>query len=160
MSLKPPLGLNIKKGLAPLSDFSIYLNNYCDYYNQNIHIEIPECNDNNKCPDNIENPYIISFNSFVNIMESKQYPKRIIMRGNDYKEYTYLVKGGYNKYYFFSEDLRLDSRIEEVFNVINVSLKNNNKCKEKNMKIKTYKVYIINIDYSNDTFYWFIRMDK
>lgn len=65
-------------------------------------------------------------------MESKQLPKRIIIRGNDYNEYKYLVKGG--------EDLRLDGRIEEIFIVINNILKNNSVCKEKNLLIKTYNV--------------------
>lgn len=39
-------------------------------------------------------------------MSSIRKPKRIIIRGDDEKDYMFLVKGG--------EDLRLDQRIEQV----------------------------------------------
>lgn len=39
-------------------------------------------------------------------MSSMRKPKRITIRGDDEKEYMFLVKGG--------EDLRLDQRIEQV----------------------------------------------
>lgn len=114
-------------------DYSLYLSNYCDYGSEKLHINIFGCsNNNNLSPDLIEDKYIVSFNPYLLVMESKQLPKRIIIRGNDYNEYKYLVKGG--------EDLRLDSRIEEMFMVINNILKKNNECKEKNLLIKTYNV--------------------
>lgn len=40
------------------------------------------------------------------ILESIRQPKRITIRGDDEKEYRFLVKGG--------EDLRLDQRVEQV----------------------------------------------
>ena len=40
------------------------------------------------------------------VLSSLRKPKRIKIRGNDEKEYAFLVKGG--------EDLRLDQRIEQV----------------------------------------------
>ena len=48
------------------------------------------------------------FTSFfqVLVLSSLRKPKRIKIRGNDEKEYAFLVKGG--------EDLRLDQRIEQV----------------------------------------------
>ena len=39
-------------------------------------------------------------------LESIRQPKRITIRGDDEKEYRFLVKGG--------EDLRLDQRVEQV----------------------------------------------
>lgn len=39
-------------------------------------------------------------------MKSLRQPKRITIRGDDEKEYKFLVKGG--------EDLRLDQRLEQV----------------------------------------------
>ena len=53
------------------------------------------------------------------MLSSIRKPKRITIRGDDEKEYMFLVKGG--------EDLRLDQRIEQVNNtcVINVILLTN-----------------------------------
>jgi len=42
----------------------------------------------------------------VLVLSSIRKPKRITIRGDDEKEYMFLVKGG--------EDLRLDQRIEQV----------------------------------------------
>ena len=47
-------------------------------------------------------------------MSSMRKPKRITIRGDNEKEYMFLVKGG--------EDLRMDQRIEQVFYVASVSL--------------------------------------
>ena len=43
------------------------------------------------------------------MLSSIRKPKRITVRGDDEKEYMFLVKGG--------EDLRLDQRIEQVNNM-------------------------------------------
>ena len=44
-------------------------------------------------------------------MLSIRRPKKIVIRGDDEKEYPFLVKGG--------EDLRLDQRIEQLFDLMN-----------------------------------------
>ena len=46
----------------------------------------------------------------VLVLSSIRKPKRITIRGDDEKEYMFLVKGG--------EDLRLDQRIEQVTNSV------------------------------------------
>ena len=48
-------------------------------------------------------------------MTSIRKPKRMLIYGNDQKEYLFLVKGG--------EDLRQDQRIEQLFVVMNQVMK-------------------------------------
>lgn len=68
----------------------------------------------------------------VKVMTSIRKPKRITIRGNDEREYHYLVKGG--------EDLRQDQRIEQLFFLMNQALESDPACKQRNLKIKTYQV--------------------
>ena len=56
----------------------------------------------------------------------------ITIRGNDEKEYKFMVKGG--------EDQRQDQRIEILFELINDLLKLGSKCYQRNLSIKTYQV--------------------
>lgn len=65
-------------------------------------------------------------------MSSIRKPKLIIIRGNDEKEYKFLVKGG--------EDQRQDQRIEMLFGVINELLHADSHCYQRNLSIRTYKV--------------------
>lgn len=65
-------------------------------------------------------------------MQSIRKPKRIVIRGNDEREYPFLVKGG--------EDLRQDQRIEQLFEVMNNILSRDAPCSQRNMQIKTYQV--------------------
>lgn len=68
----------------------------------------------------------------VKVMTSIRKPKRVTIRGNDEKEYHYLVKGG--------EDLRQDQRIEQLFFLMNQVLEGDPACKQRNLKLKTYQV--------------------
>lgn len=45
------------------------------------------------------------------MLQSIRKPVRIVIRGDDEKDYPFLVKGG--------EDLRLDQRIEQLFVLMN-----------------------------------------
>lgn len=65
-------------------------------------------------------------------MSSIRKPKRIQIYGSDEKKYYFLVKGG--------EDLRLDQRIEQLFEVMNQILKKDAYCARQNILINTYKV--------------------
>ena len=67
-------------------------------------------------------------------MSSLRKPKRIVLRGDDEKEYKFLVKGG--------EDLRLDQRIETVFVNINKFMSNDSSCKY--LSLATYDVIPMN----------------
>nr|XP_033789602.1 DNA-dependent protein kinase catalytic subunit isoform X2 [Geotrypetes seraphini] len=75
---------------------------------------------------------ISGFNEQVKVMTSIRKPKRIIVLGNDEKEYPFLVKGG--------EDLRQDQRIQQLFDVMNIILSQDAACSQRNMQIKTYQV--------------------
>jgi serine/threonine-protein kinase mTOR len=58
-----------------------------------------------------KNVTIDSFKNQIEIIHSKQRPKKIVIIGSDQKEYNYLIKG--------KEDLRLDERIMQLFTFIN-----------------------------------------
>lgn len=65
-------------------------------------------------------------------MSSLRKPKRLKIRGNDERDYLFLVKGG--------EDLRLDQRIQQLFSVMNEILLEDPNCCKRRLKIKTYQV--------------------
>uniref|UniRef100_A0A670Y1A7 DNA-dependent protein kinase catalytic subunit n=1 Tax=Pseudonaja textilis TaxID=8673 RepID=A0A670Y1A7_PSETE len=75
---------------------------------------------------------ISGFDERIKVMQSMRKPKRIVIRGNDEREYPFLVKGG--------EDLRQDQRIEQLFEVMNNILSRDAACSQRNMQIKTYQV--------------------
>ena len=59
----------------------------------------------------LPNVKIDSFRNQIQIIHSKQRPKKMIIIGSDGKDYNYLVKG--------KEDLRLDERIMQLFTFVN-----------------------------------------
>ena len=63
-------------------------------------------------------------------MKSLRKPKRLIIRGDDEREYKFLVKGG--------EDLRQDQRIEMVFTNMNQMMAKSRKCQR--LSLVTYNV--------------------
>ncbi|XP_029447109.1 DNA-dependent protein kinase catalytic subunit isoform X2 [Rhinatrema bivittatum] len=75
---------------------------------------------------------ISGFDERIKVMTSIRRPKRIIILGNDEKEYPFLVKGG--------EDLRQDQRIEQLFDVMNIILSQDAACSQRNLQLKTYQV--------------------
>ncbi|OCT76787.1 hypothetical protein XELAEV_18031990mg [Xenopus laevis] len=75
---------------------------------------------------------ISGFDERVSVMASIRKPKRIIVRGNDEREYPFLVKGG--------EDLRQDQRIEQLFEIMNIILSQDAACSQRHMQLKTYQV--------------------
>mgnify|MGYP001797688401 FL=1 len=70
----------------------------------------------------------------VLVMKSLRKPKRLIIRGDDEREYKFLVKGG--------EDLRQDQRIEMVFTNMNQMMAKSRKCQR--LSLVTYNVIPIN----------------
>ena len=57
---------------------------------------------------------IESFIQSVHVITSKQRPKKIILKGNDGKDYVFLLKG--------HEDLRQDERVMQLFGLVNALL--------------------------------------
>lgn len=74
----------------------------------------------------------MNFDTQVLVMTSIRKPKRITIRGNDEKEYHYLVKGG--------EDLRQDQRIEQLFHLMNQVFEKNPACRHRKLYVRTYQV--------------------
>ncbi|GFO12453.1 DNA-dependent protein kinase catalytic subunit [Plakobranchus ocellatus] len=75
---------------------------------------------------------ISGFDERVLVMSSLRKPKRIMIRGNDEREYPYLVKSG--------EDLRLDQRIETLFFIMNSVMDADPACRQRRLHLKTYQV--------------------
>eukprot|EP01155_Anaeramoeba_flamelloides_P010613 Anaeramoba_flamelloidesa325894_113.p1 GENE.a325894_113~~a325894_113.p1 ORF type:complete len:915 (+),score=279.52 a325894_113:361-3105(+) len=122
----------------PMTDYSYWLSEY-QQISQNYNgfsIEIPGQYDGNfqesKKPNPDDHIKILNFDQELLTMSSMRLPKRIIIHGNDEIEYPFLVKGG--------EDLRLDQRIEQLFEVINYLMIADPKCSQRRLSIKSYKV--------------------
>eukprot|EP00106_Octopus_bimaculoides_P010915 XP_014778357.1 PREDICTED: DNA-dependent protein kinase catalytic subunit-like [Octopus bimaculoides] len=75
---------------------------------------------------------ISGFDQQVQTFSSLQKPRKIIIRGNNQKEYPFIVKCG--------EDLRQDQRIEQLSEVINEIFKKNSICQTKKLQLKTYQI--------------------
>nr|XP_034312493.1 DNA-dependent protein kinase catalytic subunit [Crassostrea gigas] len=137
-NLKPP---------ANLKDYCQWLANFNPSI-QGKDLEIPGQYDGVKKPMPEYHIKVVGFDQRVKVMTSIRKPKRITIRGNDEREYHYLVKGG--------EDLRQDQRIEQLFFLMNQALESDPACKQRNLKIKTYQVIPMTsrvglIEWMNDT---------
>ena len=65
-------------------------------------------------------------------MSSIRKPKKVVIRGNDAREYPFLVKGG--------EDLRQDQRIEQLFGEMNHVFAADATCRQRHLALRTYQV--------------------
>jgi len=127
-----PNGLSFTKYISKqrkpfLEDYSKYLAEY----KGEIQIQIPG-------QEGLHPPIIRSFEPQVTVMSSKEKPKKITMRGDDEKEYSFLVKGG--------DDLRLDQRIQQLFAVMNTLFDQCLQCSQRQLRLKTYQVIPLSID--------------
>ena len=116
---------------APVEWWSSWLSEF-EGPSNDTRIEIPAQYDGRSRPNLESHATVESFGRDLKVMHSKQLPKRLLVRGSDRKNRLYLVKGG--------EDLRLDSRIEELFEVMNEIMSRDPSCSRRNLCIKTYKV--------------------
>lgn len=121
------------KDRLKLSDFSPFLSDYMISKDYSSGIALPgQFEMIQKNPDNESIVYISSFDPNILVLKSIRRPKRVTIRGNDEKEYNFLVKGG--------EDLRQDQRIEQLFSSMNSILLHNSVSRKKELAISTYKV--------------------
>ena len=70
--------------------------------------------------------------TMVEVISSKQRPRRMTMVGSDGKLYRFLLKG--------HEDLRQDERVMQLFGLINVCLENDRSAKTRGLSIVRYSV--------------------
>lgn len=75
---------------------------------------------------------IAGFDERVLVLSSMRKPKRLIIRGDNEKDYMFLVKGG--------EDLRLDQRIEQLFGLMNDVMADDPACSQRGLRLRTYQV--------------------
>uniref|UniRef100_A0A6B2FWP2 Serine/threonine-protein kinase mTOR (Trinotate prediction) n=1 Tax=Myxobolus squamalis TaxID=59785 RepID=A0A6B2FWP2_MYXSQ len=75
---------------------------------------------------------IQNINPVLTVIDSKQKPRKLSVRGDDGKTYDFLLKG--------KEDLRQDERIMQLFGLLNNILMNNHETFKRKLEIKRYSV--------------------
>ena len=75
---------------------------------------------------------IASFDPVLTILNSKQRPRKLSIRGSDHKDYQFLLKG--------HEDLRQDERVMQLFGLINTLLATNTESYKRNLSNQRYVV--------------------
>jgi serine/threonine-protein kinase mTOR len=75
---------------------------------------------------------IQSFRSIINVIPSKQLPRKIRIVGHNSLEYIFLLKG--------HEDLRQDERVMQLFGLVNAMLENDRRTDDHNLSIQRYAV--------------------
>jgi len=68
----------------------------------------------------------------VQVITSKQRPRKITLRGSDGKDYVFLLKG--------HEDLRQDERVMQLFGLVNALLERDRQTKKHDLRIQRYAV--------------------
>lgn len=121
------------KALTPnsLKDLSPWLSKFTSL-DREEKIEIPGQYTGRSKPMPEYHVNISGFDQTVLVLKSKQRPCRITIRGDDEKEYRFLVKTG--------EDLRQDDRIERLFEVMNTLFLSDPVCRSKHLQLVTYNV--------------------
>ncbi|XP_011503295.1 PREDICTED: DNA-dependent protein kinase catalytic subunit-like [Ceratosolen solmsi marchali] len=120
---------NVNRQALQIKDYSPYLSNFSG---EDIELEIPGQYRDNVKPMPHYHIKILKFHRFVRVMDSKCNPIKIRMIGNDALTYDFLTK--------FGEDLRLDQRLQQIFNITNKTLKADINCKKRHLSINTYNV--------------------
>lgn len=75
---------------------------------------------------------IAKVESSLQVITSKQRPRKLCIKGSDGKEYMFLLKG--------HEDLRQDERVMQLFGLINTLLMNDPETSRRNLTIQRYAV--------------------
>ncbi|XP_076296859.1 DNA-dependent protein kinase catalytic subunit isoform X2 [Lasioglossum baleicum] len=116
-----------RKDKSHLQDYSPWLHRF-----SGKDIEIPGQYTGDRKPMPRYHAKIIKIEPSVKVLKSLRKPIQIVMIGNDAKEYNFLVK--------FGEDLRQDQRLQQLFTVMNKTLRIDTACKQKQLSIDTYQV--------------------
>lgn len=103
-----------------------------DFEPKDIQIEIPGQYNSFNGPNVTSHVQLVGFDQVLVCLKSKQRPKILTMRGSDEEDYKFVVKGG--------EDLRLDQRIEQLFEVMNNVLGRDASCSKRKLAVRTYSV--------------------
>jgi DNA-dependent protein kinase catalytic subunit len=105
----------LSEGYEKVEKFCEWLNNLDnnDFYNSEVFIEIPGQYENTYTNEPVpgKNVKIASIRKTLLTLGSQRRPKRITVHGSNEKDYHLLIKGG--------EDLRLDQRVQQLFQIMN-----------------------------------------
>lgn len=75
---------------------------------------------------------IMSFSPSIDVLSSKQKPRKVTLLGSDGRQYTFLLKG--------HEDLRQDERVMQLFGLVNTLLANDSEASRRDLSIRRYAV--------------------
>lgn len=123
------------QGFEKLSTFSEWLDNLDNnnFYNPREYIEVPGQYEGLLSEPFIDkNVKIASVRKTILILGSIRRPKRLTVHGSNEKDYHLLVKGG--------EDLRLDQRVQQLFQIMNTIFNDDPTCMNRELYIKTFNV--------------------
>ncbi|CCD61569.1 Target of rapamycin homolog [Caenorhabditis elegans] len=81
---------------------------------------------------------IQSFSSKMNVITSKQRPRKMVIRGSNGLDYQFLLKG--------HEDPRQDERVMQLFGLVNTLLANNSETCRRNLTIQRYSIVALSKD--------------
>jgi len=73
---------------------------------------------------------IMSFEPVSTVIQSKQRPRKLSLKGSDGISYTYALKG--------HEDIRQDERVMQLFGLVNTLLANDAECLKRHLNIQRY----------------------
>ncbi|KAK4993720.1 phosphatidylinositol kinase-related protein kinase tor1 [Elasticomyces elasticus] len=73
---------------------------------------------------------IASFDPVSTVIQSKQRPRKLTLKGSDGLSYTYALKG--------HEDIRQDERVMQLFGLVNTLLANDPECLKRHLNIQRY----------------------
>lgn len=76
--------------------------------------------------------HIKNVSSSLNVITSKQRPRKLVMEGSDGNSYMFLLKG--------HEDLRQDERVMQLFGLVNTLLDNDPETFKRHLRIQRYSV--------------------
>ncbi|KAJ3389035.1 hypothetical protein HDU92_001207 [Lobulomyces angularis] len=116
----------LNSGTILLKEYSPWLDSFKSANFDEL-LEVPGQYEGIEKPNILHHTKIFSFHPTV-----LRKPKKITLIGTDEKEYSWLIKGG--------EDLRLDQRIQQMFQIMNNILSHNHYCSKNQISLKTYKV--------------------
>ncbi|MCP9257960.1 Serine/threonine-protein kinase mTOR [Dirofilaria immitis] len=87
---------------------------------------------------------ISSINNTLQVINSKQRPRKVVMKGSDGKDYIFLLKG--------HEDPRQDERVMQLFGLVNTLLLHQGDTSRRNLTIQRYS--IIALDQNSGLIGW------
>ena len=119
--------------VLPGTYYSNYNENYRNIKNNNIKDNKDQNNKNSNSKNINTIIKIKKFGKYLYLFKTKQHPRKMVMIGTDNKEYMFLLKG--------HEDLRLDERVMQLFDLVNIILTNDKETYKKNLLINSYPVF-------------------